>query len=171
MGSTILSTPSAGKRLVGEECEQDTSRVAGVEMMRKEHRAISDECLLVYDGRCRLCVTAKEGLERLGTQNETKVVRMIPYQSEKAREVLGATYRPGRPDVAFLVQPNGVIRQGLDAFLPLLPGLRGGRILATFLSIPLIKPLAYLLYRLVARYRYHLFGEVPLTAADDPAEK
>lgn len=140
-------------------------------MMGNEHRATSDECLLVYDGRCRLCVTAKEGLERLGTQNETKVVRMIPYQSEKAREVLGATYRPGRPDVAFLVQPNGVIRQGLDAFLPLLPGLRGGRFLATFLSIPLIKPLAYLLYRLVSRYRYHLFGEVPLTAADDPAEK
>jgi predicted DCC family thiol-disulfide oxidoreductase YuxK len=139
--------------------------------MGEEHRATSDECLLVYDGRCRLCVTAKEGLERLGTQNETKVVRMIPYQSEKAREVLGAAYRPGRPDVAFLVQPNGVIRQGLDAFLPLLPGLRGGRFLATFLSVPLVKPFAYMLYRLVARYRYHLFGEVSLTAADDPAEK
>jgi predicted DCC family thiol-disulfide oxidoreductase YuxK len=139
--------------------------------MGEEHRATSDECLLLYDGRCRLCVTAKEGLERLGTQNETKVVRMIPYQSEKAAEVLGAAYRPGRPDVALLVQPNGVIRQGLDAFLPLLPGLRGGRFLATFLSVPLVKPFAYLLYRLVARYRYHLFGEVSLTAADDPAEK
>jgi predicted DCC family thiol-disulfide oxidoreductase YuxK len=96
---------------------------------------------------------------------------MIPYQSQKAREVLGATYRPGSPDVAFLVQPNGVIRQGLEAFLPLLPGLRGGRFLATFFSLPLVKPLAFLLYRFVARYRYHLFGEVPLTATDDHSKK
>lgn len=139
--------------------------------MGEEHRPTSEECVLVYDGRCRLCVTAKEGLERLATQNETKAVRMIPYQSEKAREVLGATYRPGRPDVAFLVQPNGVIRQGLDAFLPLLPGLRGGKFLATFFSFPLVKPLAFLLYGLVARYRYHLFGEVPLTVTDDPPRK
>src|SRR5262245_3859312 len=139
-------------------------------MMGVEHRTTSEECVLVYDGRCRLCVTAKEGLERLGTQNEAKAVHMIPYQSEKAKEVLGAAYRPGRPDVAFLVQPNGVIRQGLDAFLPLLPGLRGGRFLATILSVPLVKPFGYLIYRLVARYRYRLFGEVPLTAADDPLQ-
>lgn len=136
-----------------------------------EHRATLEECILVYDGRCRFCVTAKEGLERLGTQNEAEAVRMIPYQSEKAKEVLGNAYRPGRPDVAFLVQPNGVIRQGLDAFLPLLPGLRGGRFLATFLSVPLVKPFGYLIYRLVARYRYRLFGEVPLAAADDPLQK
>ena len=136
-----------------------------------EHRATLEECILVYDGRCRLCVTAREGLEQLGTQNEAEAVRMIPYQSEKAKELLGNAYRLGRPDVAFLVQPNGVIRQGLDAFLPLLPGLRGGRFLATFLSVPLVKPFAYLLYRLVARYRYCLFGEVPLSAPDDPVQK
>jgi predicted DCC family thiol-disulfide oxidoreductase YuxK len=171
MGATILGTPFIGKRLVGATPEPETLRVAGVEMMGEERLTTSEECVLVYDGRCRLCVTAKEGLERLATQNEMKAVRMIPYQSEKAREVLGATYRPGSPDVAFLVQPNGVVRQGLDAFLPLLPGLRGGRFLATFLSLPVVKPLAFLLYKLVARYRYHLFGEVPLTSADDRPRK
>jgi predicted DCC family thiol-disulfide oxidoreductase YuxK len=139
--------------------------------MGEEHPPTADECILVYDGRCRFCVQAKEGLERLKGQNEPNAVQMIPYQSEKAREILGTTYRPGRPDVAFLVQPNGVIRQGLDAFLPLLPGIRGGRFLATFLSVPLVKPFAYLVYRFVARYRYLLFGEVPLTSADGPAEK
>lgn len=140
-------------------------------MMGEDHHVTSDTCVLVYDGRCRLCVQAKEGLERLKAPHELNAVRMIPYQSEKAREILGDTYRPGRPDVAFLVQPDGVVRQGLDAFLPLLPGLKGGRFLATFLSIPLVKPFAYLVYRLVARYRYLLFGEVPLTGADGPAEK
>jgi predicted DCC family thiol-disulfide oxidoreductase YuxK len=51
---------------------------------------------------------------------------------------------------------------GLDAFLPLLPGLKGGRMLATLFKFPLVKPLAYGVYWLIARYRYKLFGEVPL---------
>jgi predicted DCC family thiol-disulfide oxidoreductase YuxK len=122
----------------------------------------SQTCLLVYDGECRLCVTAKKGLERLGSQADATVTRMVPYQSEEAKEALGEGYRPGRPDAAFLVRPNGQIAKGLDAFLALLPGLKGGRVLSVLLSLPLVKPLAYLLYWFVARYRYSVFGKVPL---------
>jgi predicted DCC family thiol-disulfide oxidoreductase YuxK len=128
--------------------------------MGVESFSTSHKCLLVYDGECRLCVTAKEGLERHGTGNGIKLVRMIPYQSEEAQQVLGATYRPGRPEAAFLVHPNGDIASGLDAFLPLLPGLRGGRLIGTLLAVPIMKPIAYALYRLIARHRYRLFGAV-----------
>ena len=38
---------------------------------------------LIYDGRCRMCVTAKGGLEQLNV--EDKALRMIPYQSEEAK--------------------------------------------------------------------------------------
>lgn len=115
------------------------------------------ERTLIYDGQCRLCVTAKEGLERLG---ENSGVRFVPYQSEEAACRLGGDYKPGRPDVAFLVEPDGTVKRGLDAFLPLLPGLRGGRVLHAILRIPLIRPIADLIYRLVARYRYQWFGSV-----------
>ncbi|MBP0123868.1 MAG: DUF393 domain-containing protein, partial [Nitrospira sp.] len=77
-------------------------------------------CLLVYDGQCRLCVTAQQGLDRLGTRADTAPVRMVPYQSDEAKQALGEAYRPGRPDAAFLVRPNGEIARGLDAFLALL---------------------------------------------------
>jgi hypothetical protein len=30
----------------------------------------SQTCLLIYDGQCRLCVTAKKGLERLETHSD-----------------------------------------------------------------------------------------------------
>jgi predicted DCC family thiol-disulfide oxidoreductase YuxK len=90
---------------------------------------------------------------------------MIPYQSEEAKQALRESYRPGRPNAAFLVRPNGEIARGLDAFLSLLPGLKGGRALAVLLSLPLVKPLGYLLYWFVARYRYSLFGTVPLVDA------
>jgi predicted DCC family thiol-disulfide oxidoreductase YuxK len=119
-------------------------------------------CLLIYDGQCRLCVTAKKGLERVGSHVDATPVRMVSYQSEEAKQALGEGYRPGRPDVASLVFPNGEIARGLDAFLPLLPGLKGGRFLAVLLRLPVVKPLGGLLYRFVARYRYRLFGEVPL---------
>ncbi len=129
----------------------------------------SQVCLLVYDGQCRLCVSAKTGLERLTAHVEASPVRMIPYQSEEAKRALGESYRPGRPNVAFLVRPHGEISQGLDAFLALLPGLKGGRVLSVFLSFPLVKPLGYLLYWFVARYRYSLFGKLPLPeAAENP---
>lgn len=125
--------------------------------MAREQTQPGEERILIYDGQCRLCVTAKEGLERVGGNGG---VRFVPYQSEEAACRLGRDYRPGRPDVAFLVEENGTVRRGLDAFLPLLPGLRGGRVLLAFMRVPLLRPLAHLAYRLVARYRYKWFGQV-----------
>ncbi|HKT36708.1 MAG TPA: DUF393 domain-containing protein [Nitrospira sp.] len=122
------------------------------------------ERVLIYDGRCRMCVTAKSGLDRL--TGEGHGARMIPYQSAEAKRLLGHRYHDGRPEAAFLVGPDGNISSGLDAFLPLLPGLAGGRLLACLFRIPFIKPMAYRIYRIVAKYRYQAFGEVPLDGQD-----
>ena len=127
----------------------------------------SRACLLIYDGQCRLCVTAKKGFEGLETHADATPVRMVSYQSDEAKQALGKSYRPGRPNAAFLVRPNGEIASGLDAFLALLPGLKGGRVLSALLSLPLVKPFGYLLYWFVARYRYAVFGTVPLVGASE----
>lgn len=114
--------------------------------------------VLIYDAECRLCVAATQGLERLGV---TDSVRCVPYQSMEAARCLGARYHPGRPDVAFLVDPrDGGVQEGLDAFLPLLPGLPAGRVLASLARLPGLRPVADLAYRFVARFRYRLFGRV-----------
>ena len=118
------------------------------------------DCLLIYDDDCRLCVRAKAGLERWGRESPEQPVRFVPYQSEEAARRLGAEYQPGRPEVAFLIRPDGKIQRGLEAFLPLLPGLPGGRLLLTLARVPFLKPLAVLAYRLVARNRYRWFGAV-----------
>jgi predicted DCC family thiol-disulfide oxidoreductase YuxK len=115
------------------------------------------EQILIYDGECRLCVTAKEGLERLGRDPS---VRYVPYQSDEAAPRLGEGYRTGRPDVAYLIGPGGQVQRGFEAFLPLLPGLPGGRVLTALAHIPLFKGLAALVYRLVAKNRYRWFGTV-----------
>ena len=127
--------------------------------MPREIPKSEPERILIYDGQCRLCVTAKEGIERAG---RPQGVRFVPYQSEEAARCLGSEYKPGRPDVAFLVERDGTISQGLDAFLPLLPGLRGGVLLLALWRVPFLRPLAYLLYRVIARYRYRWFGQVKI---------
>ncbi len=128
------------------------------------------ECLLIYDGECRLCVTAKEGLDRFRTaglgENDQPAVRFVPYHSEEAARRLGSAYQPGRPEVAFLIDPQGEIHRGLDAFLPLLPGLPGGRFLAWLNRVSFLRPLASLLYRVVAKNRYRWFGAVRPTPPD-----
>lgn len=116
--------------------------------------------ILIYDGQCRLCVTAREALER---QADGGDVRFVPYQSEEAAQCLGSDYTSGRPDAAFLVEGDGTIKKGLDAFVPLLPGLRGGWVLLALWRVPLLRPLACALYRLVARYRYQWFGAVTIS--------
>jgi predicted DCC family thiol-disulfide oxidoreductase YuxK len=121
-----------------------------------------DCCMVIYDGECRFCVKSKEGIERLSRSDQPASVRFIPYQSRDAEKALGSGYRLGRPDVAYLIGADGQIRQGLDAILPLLPGLPGGRLLAALLTMPALKPIANRLYGFVARNRYRWFGAVPL---------
>lgn len=116
--------------------------------------------LLIYDGHCRLCVTAKAGLDRAGLGDAGSGLRMIPYESEEAAEVLGALYRPGPPAMAFLVHPSGQVSQGLDAFLPLAPGLPGWRVVQWVLRWAFVRVLAERAYYLVARHRYRIFGAV-----------
>jgi predicted DCC family thiol-disulfide oxidoreductase YuxK len=85
---------------------------------------------------------------------------MISYESEEARQALKERYRPGRPDVAFLIDEEGRVLQGLDAFIALLPGLKGGQVLARLFQVPWVRPLGLVMYRWLAKYRYRLFGEV-----------
>jgi predicted DCC family thiol-disulfide oxidoreductase YuxK len=119
------------------------------------------ERILIYDGQCRLCVTAKAGIEQLET---TPGVRFVPYQSDEAARCMAADYTAGRPDAAFLIERDGTIRKGLDAFVPLLPGLRGGWLLLALWRVPLLRPIAYAVYRVIARYRYAWFGAVSSSA-------
>ena len=115
------------------------------------------ECLLIYDGQCRFCVVAKETIEQ---RDEGTGARFVTYQSQEAVQRLGRDYTPGEPDVAYLLEPDGTLHRGLDAFVPLLPGVRGGRVILFLLRLPLGMKLGRFLYRIIARYRYRWFGAV-----------
>lgn len=134
---------------------------------RSEGQLSLQDCMLIYDGECRLCVTIKQKLEKAGVGQAQSDVRFFPYQSESAKKVLGASYRCGRPDVAYLIRPSGQMLLGLDAFLPIIPTLPGGKFLLWWLRFPSIKRLAAWGYRMVARHRYRWFGEVELPSRQE----
>jgi len=115
-------------------------------------------CLLLYDGECRLCVFVKAKLDQLRVGHPATGVRFLTYQSEEAKMALGQDYRPGRPETAFLIRSSGEVLQGLDAFLPLIPTLPGGKLLLWWLRFPPAKRLAEWGYRMLARHRYQWFG-------------
>lgn len=125
-------------------------------ILRDQHDARSNsQNLLIYDGECRLCVAAKEKLER---HSDRQKVRFIPYGSTEAANILGKAYKPGRPEVAFFVDSSGEIQRGLDAFIPLLTDLTGGRIILKLWHIRIFRPFAYAAYRLIANNRYRWFS-------------
>lgn len=103
---------------------------------------------------------SKGGIERLLQVHQPSSIRFIPYQSPEAEWVLGTEYRQGRPAVAYWVGPDGEIQQGLDAILPVLTGISGGRLIMAVLSLPGMSRLAHRLYGLLARNRYRWFGAV-----------
>ena len=61
--------------------------------------------------------------------NREQVSGSSHNQSDEAKLALGREYRPGRPETAFLIRPSGEVLKGLDAFLPLVPNLPGGKLL------------------------------------------
>ena len=112
------------------------SQRGGYSIMAEPTRSSNKMSTVIYDDRCRLCVNAKKGMERLAQEDSEPQVRFLPYQSQEAERYLGQHYSRGRPEVAFLVGPDGDIRSGLDAFLPLLPGMPGGRFLLAVIRFP-----------------------------------
>lgn len=125
--------------------------------MKSTDFSSSPPSVLIYDENCRLCVTVKEGLERGCPQ---PALRFAPYQSQEARNLLGQLHHGGIPSHAFLVEPAGSVQMGIEAFLPFLSQVPGGRLIRFLLKIPLIRKLSHVLYDILARHRYRWFGAV-----------
>lgn len=109
---------------------------------------------LIYDSHCRLCVAVKRKLEQRSAH-----VQYVPYDSRKAAECLGKRYQNNRrPPMAYWVDEKGTVVGGLEAFLPFLYDLKGGKIFMFFWRFPVWRQVMVGLYDLVARHRYRWFG-------------
>lgn len=109
---------------------------------------------LVYDSHCRLCVSVKQTLEPRAPH-----IQFVPYESQKAAESLGKSYQTGqRPPMAYWVDEQGSVVGGLEAFLPFLHNLAGGKIFIFFWRFRSCRRIMMALYEFVAKNRYRWFG-------------
>jgi len=124
----------------------------------EETQALSDsaKCQFIYDQDCQLCVSITR---RLSARVEPGNVKFVPYASEEAQTLLGSTYSPGRPAMAYLIDAEGKTYQGLDAFIPLLTDRGWAKWVKCLWGNWLFRLCGYSVYRIVAKYRYAWFGK------------
>jgi predicted DCC family thiol-disulfide oxidoreductase YuxK len=116
--------------------------------------------VVVYDGACRFCIAQAQRLERLVGER----VRLASFREPGVLEQYPQLTRAGCERALQVVAPDGTVRSGADAVVHVL-GLRAGFTPLSWLyRVPGLRQLFDLGYRLVARNRFRLRGEV---CADD----
>jgi predicted DCC family thiol-disulfide oxidoreductase YuxK len=112
--------------------------------------------ILFYDGHCGLCHRAvKFVLKHDRTGN---AFRFAPLQGETFRTRVSGGQRAALPDSIVVLTHGGALLVRSNAFLHIFRRLGGGwRILAGALGV-VPRPVRDMLYDLIARLRYRVFG-------------
>jgi predicted DCC family thiol-disulfide oxidoreductase YuxK len=113
--------------------------------------------ILFYDGHCGLCHrSVKFALKHDRSGN---AFRFAPLQGPTFQEQVPANRRAGLPDSIVVLTQSGELLVRSNAFLHILRRLGGGwRILAGAIAL-VPRPARDLIYDLVARTRYRIFGK------------
>jgi predicted DCC family thiol-disulfide oxidoreductase YuxK len=124
--------------------------------------------LVFFDGVCGLCDRTVRFLLRHDRRDR---LRFAPLQGETARRMLPPLGgRPEDLDTIYVITAAGKLLRRSKAVLFAVSALGGGwALLAALRVIP--SPLMDLLYRLVARVRYHLFERFEACAMPPPQER
>jgi predicted DCC family thiol-disulfide oxidoreductase YuxK len=120
----------------------------------------SEQLIVLYDGNCILCLKSVDGLSKLKT---TVPLKLLPLQEADVAELF-----PGDTSVNDLLAQIHVIERqgeeqhvfrGPDAVVRILRTVPSLAWLEKIYRLPGCKSIASLLYRLIAKYRYQLFGK------------
>jgi predicted DCC family thiol-disulfide oxidoreductase YuxK len=141
-------------------------------MTETERNAIEGRALLLYDGVCALCNGVVQFLMK---QDKLDKFRYTPLQSSLGREVLARFDIHAFPDGVMLLTdaltPAEQLCQRSDAVAASLQLLSGawpvvGRVLKV---VP--RPLRDWCYRIIARFRYRLFGRYDSCPIPSPEQR
>lgn len=115
---------------------------------------------VVYDGECQLCLATVGKLKRMPVSAE---LTFVPLQGLISGEIEPWPGIEGVPYADLLARLHVTDEQGrkysgADAVLKLMSHTRSMAWLAAIGRLPGLRAVSRLVYRLVARYRYRLFG-------------
>ena len=105
--------------------------------------------IVFYDGRCRLCKTEIKYYKKIAPKN---IIWKDIFKSEAELKKHKITLENALK-IIHVVDENKNIIKGVDAFIKIWSYLKGWRILAKVISLPIIKQICQLLYIAFAKLR------------------
>ncbi|MEK0314442.1 thiol-disulfide oxidoreductase DCC family protein [Cohnella sp. 56] len=116
-----------------------------------------------YDGECNLCLAAVDRLKRLHTRSELRFVTLQSVPPGSVGSVGSRSPQAGADDhlSQMLVkdESSGTVAGGSEAVLLLLMDMPRLAWLGRLGSLPGLRGVSRTGYRLIAKYRYRLFGK------------
>ena len=104
-----------------------------------------------YDGKCGLCRREIEHYKRIASEGVFEWVDITIDAS--ATQKLGICYADGLK-LLHAQDSHGKLHIGVDAFLLIWQQIPRWRIVATIISLPIIRPVANIAYRAFAAWRF-----------------
>ena len=123
----------------------------------------ADRPVLVFDGDCAFCTSSARALGRIGPR-----AAVVPWQ-EADLEALGITAEQAIEAVQWVAADGAVLSGHRAIAATLATAGRGWRLIGRILTLPVISPLAAVVYRWVADNRHRLPGGTPACAVDQGA--
>jgi predicted DCC family thiol-disulfide oxidoreductase YuxK len=110
---------------------------------------------VLYDGQCRFCTSSAHSLRRwIGPDH----VVLADFQAPGVLDGYAGISRDACMKRMHVVMPNGRIFAGPEAFARMFATLRWIGWAAWVYYVPGLRQLANVVYDVIARYRYRLFG-------------
>ena len=137
-------------------------------------RAKEGQPILLYDGSCGLCARSVQFV--LGHERASHNLRFATLQGERGRQALSADPKLAGVDSVIWLEPSDSGRPARvlvrsDAVLAVMQHLGGpwSALAAVARFVPRVSRDA--LYRIVARYRYRVFGREPSCLLPTPDQR
>ncbi len=112
--------------------------------------------VVLYDGKCRFCTqSAKKLAQRFGPTR----IRSENFQEDNALSRYPSVTYDAAMTAMHVVAPDGKVYVGAAAIARVVRSLRVIGVIGYLYYLPIIKQLADIAYRLIAKNRYRLFGK------------
>ena len=122
---------------------------------------------LIFDGDCAFCTSSAHWLARCLHRSQGPNARLVPWQFTDLA-ALGATAERAQRE-ALWVASDGTIYGGAAAFAEWLK-FRGGAygVVGRVINLPVVRALAAVVYRVIAKNRHRMPGGSPACALPPP---
>jgi len=108
---------------------------------------------LIYDDYCDIC---NLGVEKVRKLDKSKLIKLVPLSNPRVPSDIKLPSPEEMQKQIYLFSPGGVTFKGADALARMMTIFPESKIIGMIISFPLIRPIARLIYAMVAKNRMKL---------------